>query len=103
VTKVKNIRSGIVIIADAGLKLTPGEVVELDKLTPQASRAIDAGLLATVEPQAEPKPEAKPKAKAPARTAAQKPEPKDAEQSTATPPATDSVDSGSTEGADGSR
>jgi hypothetical protein len=60
VTKIKNIRPGIVIIADAGLKLAPGEVVEMEKLTPQTSRAIDAGMLATVVPQAEVKAEAKP-------------------------------------------
>ncbi|MEN6521114.1 MAG: hypothetical protein ABFD46_08200 [Armatimonadota bacterium] len=103
-TKVKNIRPGIVIIADAGLKLAPGEVVELEKLTPQMSKAIDAGMLATVETQAEAKPEAKLKAKAPARTAVQKPEPKGEEQTGVTPPATgDAADSGSTEEADGSR
>jgi hypothetical protein len=100
VTKVKNIRPGIVIIADAGLKLAPGEVVELDKLTPQASRAIDAGMLAAVEPQAEAKPETKPKAKSPARTAAQEPESKDAAETSAAPAAT--ADVNSTEGANGS-
>ncbi len=35
VTKVKNVRAGIVIIADAGLKLAPGETVSVDKLTAQ--------------------------------------------------------------------
>jgi hypothetical protein len=33
VVKVKNVRSGIVIIADTGLKLGPGEVAEISRLT----------------------------------------------------------------------
>ena len=101
--KVKNVRAGIVIISDAGLKLAPGEVVELDRLTPQVSSAIAAGLLRAVEPQAEAKPETKPKAKAPARTAGQKAETKPTVEATATPAAVaDSADDSVTEGADGS-
>lgn len=70
-TKVKNVRAGIVIIADAGLKLAPGETVSVDKLTAQMSSALDAGLLARVDgecegkskPKSAPKPaEAKPEA-----------------------------------------
>jgi len=49
VTKVKNVRAGIVIIADAGLKLAPGETVSVDKLTAQMNSALDAGLLARVD------------------------------------------------------
>jgi hypothetical protein len=107
--KVKNVRAGIVIISDAGLKLSPGEVVELLELTPQVSTAINAGMLATVEPQAqaetksEAKSETKPKAKVPARTSGQKVEPKVAAEATATPPAAaDSADDSATEGTDGS-
>jgi hypothetical protein len=67
VTKVKNVRAGIVIIADAGLKLAPGETVSVDKLTAQMNSALDAGLLARVDgegegkskPKSTPKPEEK--------------------------------------------
>lgn len=48
-TKVKNVRAGIVIIADAGLKLAPGETVSVDRLTAQMDSAIDAGLLARID------------------------------------------------------
>jgi hypothetical protein len=49
VTKVKNVRAGIVIIADAGLKLAPGESVSVDRLTAQMQSAIEAGLLARID------------------------------------------------------
>lgn len=70
-TKLKNVRAGIVIVADAGLKLAPGETVSVDKLTAQMNSALDAGLLARVDgdgdskskPKSAPKPaEAKPEA-----------------------------------------
>jgi len=70
-TKVKNVRAGIVIIADAGLKLFPGETVSVDRLTAQMNSALDAGLLTRVDgdgdskskPKSAPKPaEAKPEA-----------------------------------------
>ena len=48
-TKVKNVRAGIVIIADAGLKLAPGESVSVDRLTAQMQSAIEAGLLARID------------------------------------------------------
>ncbi len=57
--KIKNVRPGILIIADAGLKLAPGESVDLDALTPQARKAIDDGLLACTEKAAAAKPDAK--------------------------------------------
>ncbi len=53
--KVKNVRPGILIIADAGLKLAPGEAVSLEKTTPQTDAAIEAGLLARVESDTESK------------------------------------------------
>ena len=48
-TKLKNVRAGIVIIADAGLKLAPGETVSVERLSPQMHRAVDAGLLARID------------------------------------------------------
>jgi len=63
--KLKNVRPGILIIADAGLKLTPGEEVTLDKLSRQTERAVASGYLARVETDAEAKPAAR-------RTGAQK-------------------------------
>lgn len=48
-TKLKNVRAGIVIIADAGLKLAPGESVSVDRLTAQTQSAIEAGLLARID------------------------------------------------------
>ena len=53
--KVKNVQPGIVIIADAGLKLGPGETAEVARLTPQAEKAIEDGLLARVDAEPEPK------------------------------------------------
>ncbi|MHB1001464.1 MAG: hypothetical protein ACYC27_19670 [Armatimonadota bacterium] len=47
--KVKNVQSGIVIIADAGIKMGPGDVVEVNNLTPQALKAIDDGLITRVD------------------------------------------------------
>ncbi len=60
-SKVKNVQPGILIIADAGLKLTPGEVAEMETLTVQVKRAIENGLLAHVEV------EVKQKAKSPGK------------------------------------
>jgi hypothetical protein len=57
--KVKNVRPGILIIADAGLKLAPGETVSLEKTTPQIDAAIEVGLLARVESDAESRPRPK--------------------------------------------
>lgn len=47
--KIKNVRPGILVIADAGLKLAPGESVELETLTRQAERAVADGLLARTD------------------------------------------------------
>lgn len=52
-TKLKNVRAGIVIIADAGLKLAPGETVSVERPSPQMQRAVDAGLLARVDSESE--------------------------------------------------
>jgi len=69
VIKLKNVRPGILIIADAGLKLAPGETIELEKLTKQAEKAVDEGLLARVDSSSDAKPEAKPKPKTSAKPA----------------------------------
>jgi hypothetical protein len=61
--KIKNIRAGIVIIADAGLKLAPGEVAEMETLTPQTRSAVADGMLAQLESETESKPRGKPAAK----------------------------------------
>ena len=58
--KVKNICAGILIIADAGLKLQPGESTTLEKATAQTNKALANGLLAeikTEEPPVTDKPE----------------------------------------------
>lgn len=52
--KVKNVRPGILIIADAGLRLEPGRVLEVEELTPHMERAISAGLLARQEKEEDP-------------------------------------------------
>lgn len=61
--KVKNVRPGIVIIADAGLKLGAGEVADISSLTPQTKKAIDDGLLARVDID----PESRPRMRAPSK------------------------------------
>jgi len=33
--RIKNIRPGVLVIPDAGLKLKPGQVVEVERLTKQ--------------------------------------------------------------------
>lgn len=58
--KVKNVRPGILIIADAGLKLAPGESRDVDELTPQAKRALAGGLLVQMDKEQETKSKAKP-------------------------------------------
>ena len=59
--KVKNVRPGIVIIADAGLKLGPGEVADVNRLTSQAEKAITDGLLARIDTDVKPKAKAQTK------------------------------------------
>jgi hypothetical protein len=46
---IKNIRPGILVIPDAGLKLKPGQVVYLEKGTRQIESALKKGYLATVD------------------------------------------------------
>ena len=51
--KLKNVTQGMLIVTDAGLRFTPGEVVEIETLTPQAERALELGRLARVRDPAE--------------------------------------------------
>ena len=43
--QVKHVRPGILVVADAGLRFGPGQVLEIETLTPQLERAISAGVL----------------------------------------------------------
>lgn len=61
--EVKNVRPGILLIADAGLKLAPGGTASAEKLTVQMERCLEDGLLARIDPLPETKPEAKANAK----------------------------------------
>ena len=42
---IKNVRPGILIIPDAGIKLLPGETVPIDKLTEQIDSCLNSGHL----------------------------------------------------------
>ena len=43
--QVKHVRAGVLVVADAALRFGPGQVLEVDALTPQLERAISAGRL----------------------------------------------------------
>ncbi len=47
---IKNIRQGILVIPDAGLKLKPGQTVDIEKGTRQIESALKKGYLAAVNP-----------------------------------------------------
>ncbi len=47
---IKNIRPGILVIPDAGLKLKPGQTVDIEKGTRQIESALKKGYLAAVDP-----------------------------------------------------
>lgn len=47
--KVKNVRPGVLIIADARLRLEPGEVLEVEYLTTHMEQALSAGHLTRVD------------------------------------------------------
>ena len=60
--RIKNIRPGVLVIPDAGLKLKPGQVVEVERLTKQIQAALKNGRLAMAdkpkqEPLAPPEPD----------------------------------------------
>ena len=46
---IKNIRPGILVIPDAGLKLKPGQAVDIEKGTRQIESALKKGYLASVD------------------------------------------------------
>ena len=46
---LKNLRPGVLILADARLRLGPGETAEVASLTPQIQKALSAGLLARLD------------------------------------------------------
>lgn len=50
--KLKNIRPGMLVIADASLKLTPGQVVEVETPTKQMEHLIASGHLAKADKKA---------------------------------------------------
>lgn len=72
--KVKNVRPGILIIADAELKLAPGETADVESISVQMERCLADGLLTQVDVE----PEAKPKSKSSSRNATSKTESKGA-------------------------
>ena len=47
--KVKNVRPGVLIIADARLRLEPGEVLEVEYLTSHMEQALSAGQLTRID------------------------------------------------------
>ena len=50
--RIKNIRPGVLVIPDAGLKLKPGQVVEVERLTKQIQAALKNGRLAMADKSA---------------------------------------------------
>jgi len=58
--KIKNVRPGILIIADAGLKLAPGDSVEVDTLTQQREGAAAAKALVVTQSPKQTKPQSRP-------------------------------------------
>ena len=49
---VKNLRPGVLILADARLRLGPGETADVAVITPQIQKAISAGWLAQLGDEA---------------------------------------------------
>jgi hypothetical protein len=47
--KLKNIRPGVLIIADAKLRLDPGQTFEAESMSPQMELAVSAGRLARMD------------------------------------------------------
>ena len=47
--KLKNVRPGILVVADAGLRFAPGAVVEVKALTSQLDTALKKGWLVSVD------------------------------------------------------
>jgi hypothetical protein len=47
--RIKNIRPGILVIPDAGLKLNPGQVVEVEERTRKIDSSLKNGYLALID------------------------------------------------------
>ena len=58
--QVKHVRAGVLVVADAALRFGPGQVLEVEDLTPQLERAIAAGLLVRHEDYKETRAESEP-------------------------------------------
>ena len=43
--QVKHVRAGVLLVADAALRFGPGQVLEVETVTPQLERAITLGVL----------------------------------------------------------
>ena len=56
--QVKHVRAGILVVADAALRFGPGQVLEVETVTPQLERAIAVGRLVRHEDDPEIGPEA---------------------------------------------
>lgn len=52
--KLKNIRPGVLIIADAKLRLDPGQTFEAESISPQMESALSAGRLARMDGKDDP-------------------------------------------------
>lgn len=53
---IKNVRPGILIIPDAGLKLFPGEVVQVEEQTDQIKHCLQTGVVIQVDKEKADKP-----------------------------------------------
>ncbi len=53
--KLKNIRPGVLIIADVKLRLDPGQAFETESISPQMESALSAGRLARMDGKDDPR------------------------------------------------
>ena len=53
--KLKNIRPGVLIIADVKLRLDPGQAFETESISPQMESALSAGRLARMDGNDDPR------------------------------------------------
>jgi len=52
--KFKNVRPGVLLITDAGIRLSPGQTVEVETPSKDTEKALAAGLLAMVRAKGDP-------------------------------------------------
>lgn len=57
--RIKNVRPGILILADANLKLAPGEMADVETPTVHIQQCLDNGLLAQIEIESDTKTKSK--------------------------------------------